>query len=70
MAPKDRKLGVKFMTAFKVMVVKTKFIVAKFDYRRLISAPVFHVVFSFAQLVLINAFRKFDKLSLHSKRFN
>ena len=31
MAPKDRKPGVKFMTSFKVMVVKTKFIVAKYD---------------------------------------
>ena len=25
------KLGVKFMTAFKVMVVKAKFVVAKYD---------------------------------------
>ena len=31
MAPKGRKSGVKFMTAFKVMIVKTKFIVAKYD---------------------------------------
>ena len=27
------------MTAFKIMVVKTKFIVAKYDYRPLISSP-------------------------------
>ena len=31
MAPKDRNLGVKFKTAFKVIVVKTKFLVAKYD---------------------------------------
>ena len=31
MAFKDRNPGVKFMTTFKVMVVKTKFIVAKYD---------------------------------------
>ena len=31
MAPRGRKFGVKFMTAFKVMVVKTKFMVAKYD---------------------------------------
>ena len=31
MAPKGTKPGVKFVTAFKVMVVKTKFIVAKYD---------------------------------------
>ena len=31
MTPKDRNLGVKFMTTFKVMVVKAKFIVAKYD---------------------------------------
>ena len=31
MAPNDRKAGVKCMTTFKVMVVKTKFIVAKYD---------------------------------------
>ena len=29
MAPKGRKPEVKFMTTFKVMVVKTKFVVAK-----------------------------------------
>ena len=28
---KVEKLGVNFMTSFKVMVVKTKFIVAKYD---------------------------------------
>ena len=31
MAPKGRKSGVKLMTAFKVMVVKTKFTLAKYD---------------------------------------
>ena len=31
MVPKDKKPGVKFMTTFKIMVVKTKFIVAKYD---------------------------------------
>ena len=31
MAPKGRKTGVKFMVAIKIMVVKTKFIVAKYD---------------------------------------
>ena len=31
MAPKVEKAGVKFMTTLKVMVVKTKFIVAKYD---------------------------------------
>ena len=31
MAPKGRKPGVKFMTTFKIMIVKTKFIVAKYD---------------------------------------
>ena len=31
MAPKGRKLGVKCITAFKIMVVKTKFVVAKYD---------------------------------------
>ena len=36
---KVEKLGVKFMTAFEVMLVKTKFIVAKYDERPLISSP-------------------------------
>ena len=31
MAPKSRKPGVKFMAAIKIMVVKIKFIVAKYD---------------------------------------
>ena len=31
MAPKGRKPDVKFMAPFKVMVVKRKFIVAKYD---------------------------------------
>ena len=31
MAPKGSKPGVKFMTTVKVMVVKTKFIVTKYD---------------------------------------
>ena len=31
MAPKGRKVRRRFMTAFNVMVVKTKFIVAKYD---------------------------------------
>ena len=31
MAPKGRKLSVKYMTAFKIMIVKTKFMVAKYD---------------------------------------
>ena len=30
MVPKGRKQGVKFITTFKVMVVKTKFIIAKY----------------------------------------
>ena len=39
MALKVEKPGVKFTTTFKVMVVKTKFTVAKYDYRPLISSP-------------------------------
>ena len=31
MTPKVEKIGFKFMTTFKLMVVKTKFIVAKYD---------------------------------------
>ena len=31
MAPKDRKLVVKCITAVKIVVVKTKFVVAKYD---------------------------------------
>ena len=31
MAPKVRKPGVKFITTFNVMVVKTKFALAKYD---------------------------------------
>ena len=31
MAPKIEKLGVKFRTTFEVIVVKTKFTVAKYD---------------------------------------
>ena len=31
MAPNVEKPGVKYITTFKVMVVKTKFIIAKYD---------------------------------------
>ena len=36
---KVEKPGVKYMITFKIMVVKTKFTVAKYDERPLISSP-------------------------------
>ena len=40
-APKGETPGVKFMTAFKIIVVKIKFTVARYGLRPLISSPAF-----------------------------
>ena len=47
------------MTTFKVIVVKTKFIVAKYDYRPLISSPALNTLLQVAwyeKIKLLNDF--------------
>ena len=57
MAPKG-KTKHKFITIFKIMVVKTKFTVAKYDKRPLISSPVLKI--KHGKNMVYNSFRASD----------